>query len=324
MQELIECLIVPETWFFRDRAAFDLLVQIVRKAKSVRLFSVACATGEEPYSMAMALLAALIPPEKIRIDAIDISKNALLKAEKGLYGSHSFRGRGGEERERFFDKVKEGYQIKKEVRKLVHFSYDNICRLHDADGKTLYDVIFFRNLLIYLHPAAQKQALQNCGKLLLPDGVLIVTPAEAAIVARHGYQLKQMGRAFVLKKHEAKKETKHVAAKIALFPKPECAVKNVTAEGLEGAREMADSGRFKEAEALCRAYLANESMNAEAHFLLGAIRHAQGDEKEAEECFKKTVYLKPQHDEALVYLVLLAEKRGDKAQADQYRRRIKK
>lgn len=317
LEQLVAALVVPETWFFRDRAAFDLLIQKARgKSKSMRFLSVACSTGEEPYSIAMALLQASIPPHKILIDAIDISKSALQKAEKGLYTSHSFRGRAGEERERFFEKVSEGFQLKKEVLKLVHFSYDNICSLKGAVVKFLYDAIFFRNLLIYLHPKAQKLALQNCGRLLLPDGVLIVAPAEAAIVARHGFQPKQIGRAFVLSRQVTKRET------IGSLPAQHKI--NISASGLATAKELANKGELKEAEAVCRSYLATHHMDAEGHFLLGAIRHARGDEQEAEECFNKTVYLEPQHEDALMYLALLAEKRGDKEQASQLRKRLKR
>src|SRR6185503_14624441 len=91
LQELIEAVVVPETWFFRDADALTALVRIVRDAcvvserSLVRIMSLPCATGEEPYSMAMALLDAGIPPHRFQIDAVDISERALDEARLGVY-----------------------------------------------------------------------------------------------------------------------------------------------------------------------------------------------------------------------------------------------
>ncbi len=318
LQEVVERLIVPETWFFRDKAAFEQMVRDLHKPKRrfTRLLSIPCATGEEPYSMAMALLTNAISPETFRIDAIDISKMALVKAEKGFYSSHSFRGGHLDFRTRYFDEEKGGFQLKKEVRKLVHFSYGNIYHPSFAEGKTPYDLIFCRNLLIYLHPEAQKRALVACGKLLTAEGRLYVAPAEASIAKKHGFEVEHAGRAFLLKKAE-KKSVVPPVVKYAEAPlEPETL-------GLSEAKARADRGEFVEAESLCRHYLEVQIMDPEGYFLLGAIRHARGDEKEAESAFLKTVYLEPQHQEALTYLALLAEKRGETARANQFRRRIK-
>lgn len=100
LQELIDAIVVSETWFFRDPASFAAVVTRLRErpewvhpTSSVRILSLPCSTGEEPYSIAMALLNAGLQAERFRIDAIDISARALSAAKLGLYRRHSFRGR---------------------------------------------------------------------------------------------------------------------------------------------------------------------------------------------------------------------------------------
>ncbi len=90
LQALIEAVVVPETWFFRDREAFAALARLAREewlpsapqTGCCRLLSLPCSTGEEPYSMAMALLDAGVPADRFRIDAVDISAAALAQAER--------------------------------------------------------------------------------------------------------------------------------------------------------------------------------------------------------------------------------------------------
>src|SRR6266852_1112454 len=99
LQALIEAVVVPETWFFRDREAFATLASIGQEqwlrapADGVlRLLSLPSSTGEEPYSMAMALLDAGVPAHRFQVDAVDISARVLAYAGRRMYGKNSFRG----------------------------------------------------------------------------------------------------------------------------------------------------------------------------------------------------------------------------------------
>jgi CheR methyltransferase, SAM binding domain len=98
LQELIEAVVVLETWFFRDRDAFVALTRMIcedwlpaHAAGVLRLLSLPCSTGEEPYSMAMALLDAGVPRSRFQIDAVDISERALAVARRAEYRKNSFR-----------------------------------------------------------------------------------------------------------------------------------------------------------------------------------------------------------------------------------------
>jgi chemotaxis protein methyltransferase WspC len=99
LQELIDAVVVPETWFFRDRGAFAALAEVAlpewlrtHPHGVFRLLSIPCATGEEPYSLAMALFDANLPAARFQIDAFDVSERALESARRAVYGRRSFRG----------------------------------------------------------------------------------------------------------------------------------------------------------------------------------------------------------------------------------------
>jgi chemotaxis protein methyltransferase WspC len=99
LAQLIELLVIPETWFFRDRYPFEFLISHARttwlnplKISKIHLLSLPCSTGEEPLSLAIALLEAGLNPHQFQIDAVDISQNALDKAKQGIYRKNSFRG----------------------------------------------------------------------------------------------------------------------------------------------------------------------------------------------------------------------------------------
>lgn len=109
VQELIEAVVVPETSFFRDREAFAVLVRLIlvewlpaHPRGTLRLLSIPCSTGEEPYSMVMALLDAGFSLGQFEVDAVDISARALTQAKRGVYGMNSFRGENLSFRERYF------------------------------------------------------------------------------------------------------------------------------------------------------------------------------------------------------------------------------
>ena len=152
-QALIETLVVPETWFFRDREAFVALARLadarlVREpARVLRVLSAPCATGEEPYSIAMALLDAGIGPARFSIDAIDISARAIERARDGVYGRNSFRGHPLEFRDRHFSETAGGWRLDARVREPVRFVRASLFDLPlDTDAR--YDFIFCRNVLI--------------------------------------------------------------------------------------------------------------------------------------------------------------------------------
>ena len=135
LQALIEEVVVPESWFFRDSRPFEVLCQHARARRAcdpsrppLRVLSLPCAGGEEPYSIAMALIDAGLPPAQFQIDAVDISDRALARARRGVYSLNAFRGPDSSFRTRYFHQGPEGYALDAAVKGTVRFLRGNLHR----------------------------------------------------------------------------------------------------------------------------------------------------------------------------------------------------
>ncbi len=380
LEELIELLIVPETWFFRDGKPFDYLKTYVtsewlnqpngsttltdhRKTltdhrKTLKLLSVPSSTGEEPYSMAIALLEAGLNPKQFAIDAIDISQRSLAKARRGLYTKNSFRGDAWTGRSRYFQQTAEGYELCQLVKGLVNFQQGNVMTSLAIAPKQ-YDIIFCRNLLIYLKSEVCSQVLAALDRLLIPGGLLFVgasetgnvpdnyisirqpftfayqksKPSLAQLAPLNITQLRQMPSQLITPQTIAKQ---YEGGKIYSAPDtqqikasdPSASSKDLTPEptsslDLQKVRKLADDGRDVEAIALCKSYLAGHPTSAAAYTLLGELYQTQQN-PEAERCFQRAIYLEPTCYEALVHLALLKENQGDTVGAKIIQQRIQR
>lgn len=200
-QALIDALVVPETWFFREREAFAALARggaqrlAARPGELVRVLSVPCSTGEEPYSAAMALIDAGFAHEHFGIDAIDISAASIEAAMCGVYGRNAFRGDALAFRERYFHATPDGWQLADAVRRAVSFERAN---LFDwlAAHPVRYDFIFCRNVLIYFDREAQDRAIGLLHARLADGGMIFVGPAETGLMMRHEWMSAQIPLAF--------------------------------------------------------------------------------------------------------------------------------
>jgi chemotaxis protein methyltransferase WspC len=211
LQALIEAVVVPETWFFRDAPSFAALAQLTghdsrrHETEALRILSIPCSTGEEPCSIAMSLLDAGVRVEKMRIDAVDISERALARAARAIYGRNSFRGSDLAFRDRHFVATADGYRPSNLVLGAVHYQRGNI--LTDfAPEAGLYDVIFCRNLLIYFDRPTQDRAVASLGRMLKPAGWMFVGAAETALLSDHGFISAKLPFAFAFRKASAADE----------------------------------------------------------------------------------------------------------------------
>jgi chemotaxis protein methyltransferase WspC len=208
-EALLEELVVLETWFFRVPEAFAELVRFARTRRNagpdapLRIVSLPCATGEEPYSIVMALLEAGFPPESFRVDAADVSARALCRAQAGVFGEGAFRGAPAPMRDRFFDKVATGYAIHRTVRDRIRFLRGNLLDPGLLDGAPPYDVVFCRNLVIYLSERARTRAAAAVDRLLAPGGLLFVGHAETDIFRGAGFVRTPAPRAFACRRSAA-------------------------------------------------------------------------------------------------------------------------
>lgn len=331
--QLIERVVVPETWFFRDRAAFDAVVRhavdVWGPAHPGEIFRVLCApcsTGEEPYSLAMAFAQAGWSPGAFAIEAIDISRENIVRARAGVYRKNSFRGTDVSFREQFFEAVdRETWRVNDRVREPIVFTEGNLFTPGFAPGRASYHAIFCRNLLIYFDRPTQARAIEVLNALLLPGGLFAVGPAEPVLLFEHGFSTLKLPGAFLLARTPPRAPV--ASAPVALRPKRElpplppkprprpAAVTPARAvsaaiDTTATIQALADAGKLTEAAERGAALLGRES-TPELLYLLGVIADALGDAARAETFYRKALYLDPQHSAALAQLALHAEKLGD-------------
>ena len=192
-QALIEAVIVPETWFFRYPESFGTLGKLaaarasqLNGARPLRILSLPCSTGEEPYSIAMALFDAALAPQQFKVEAVDISPLSLQRARRGVYGKNSFRGDQLGFRERYFTQVDDGYRVDEKVREQVSFQTGNLLDPTLLVAQSAYDFVFCRNLLIYFDVDTQRQGFEALKRMTRDDGLLFIGPAEGSLLGRMG------------------------------------------------------------------------------------------------------------------------------------------
>ena len=349
-ERCLEELVVPETWFFRDREPFVLLKQslcgpwfLSHPGETVRILSAPCSTGEEPYSIAITLLTAGIAPRQFRLDAVDISRRALCAASRAEYGKGAFRQPLTDAQESFFIGTSRVRRVDEAVVRTVRFFRENLIDPRFLAGHEPYHIIFCRNVLIYLTEEARGLVLANISRLLAPDGILFVGHAEVGILLQHGFTVIRHARAFACQRTDESRSpgmdgdrmlhrvpappkipppVVAVAREEVASPMPIPISQSATVGALHAeALSLADRGLFDEAAALCRRYLQEQRPNADVYCLLGLIHEAAKRPGEAEECYLKALYLGPDHDETLIHLSLLYRQQGDGRRAALYRRR---
>jgi chemotaxis protein methyltransferase WspC len=338
---------VTETWFFRGgRSLFDRLSGFVadRAANQpvgpVRVLSVPCSTGEEPYSLAIALYERLLTPDAFSIDAVDVSERALAKAATARYGSFAFREPGPDVRPAYFRHVGDSWELLPHLRDTVRLLPANLTDVGFLAGERPYDLILCRNLFIYLTADARLRAMANIDRLLAPDGWLCMTAAEADRLPPGKFVPDGATEFGIYRRVEVGSDTHRALLRDAtppphlsgsaiprLMPASPVKPRSVTAppstpRTLESARLLADAGRLDEAQAVCEQLLRVQSADVDALALLGVIHLAARRENDALAAFRKVLYLNPDHVEALSHMIGLSERRGDKAQATALRRRL--
>ena len=357
---LVEEVVVAESWFFRDPQVFEFVARFATTLAAlpgrppVRMLSAPCAGGEEPYSIAMALLEAGLAPGQFTIDAIDVSRAALARATAGHYSANAFRNADVSFRDRWFMSGQGGNQLDQRIRGLVDFAHANLLAPGFRVDREPYDVIFCRNLLIYLGSDARARVEEVLDSLLKPDGLLVLGAAEPPIlrgnwipagaasifalrrgVAMHGPSQppagstgRRSGSAAPARRMAA---SRTAAAGPAASPPVAAATKATSGESesapapptidevLTRAGQLANAGRYHDALAFCEEARAAIPPSPALFFLMGMLHQAAGDLDRAEGCFHKTLYLDASHDEAILALALLATQRGDATMADTYR-----
>lgn len=205
-QSLINLLTVNETYFFRDfpqllSFAEHCLPELTSRKNAqgervLRIFSAGCSTGEEPYTLAIILLAMMedIKKWKIEIVAGDIDQNVLVKARRGTYETRSLRDVPPEYLSSYFSKQSNGsYTLNSEVKRMVRFEHMNLAGKEAVRQQGKFDFIFCRNLLIYFDDQSRKQLVDRFYVALSPGGFIFLGSSESVGRITTGFQVKRAG-----------------------------------------------------------------------------------------------------------------------------------
>jgi chemotaxis protein methyltransferase CheR len=367
VEVLASHLTVGETYFFRDKRTFavleeNILTELIRlregTERRLRIWSAGCATGEEPYSIAI-LLHKLIPDWErwnITLLATDINPHFLRKASAGEYGEWSFRDTSNWLRERYFEKTPGGrFRIAPPIRKRVSFSYLNLAEdpyPSLSNDTNAMDVIFCRNVLMYFTPQRQKRVVDNFYRSLTEQGWLIVSPSEASHVLFSSFATVHFPSAILYRKASDNAiGTSGLSAngfedatlrlppatflpdepeRISVVPEFHELLPSVAEERMERenpddsnamnrmARWFANQGQLTEALEWCEKALAADKLNAGCHHLRAMILQEQGATEQAIASLHRTLYLDPEFVMAHYSLGTLALRQGKAREAGKH------
>jgi chemotaxis protein methyltransferase CheR len=336
---LVTSLTIGETYFFRNTPQFAALRQhivpdiISRRGESraLRCWSAGCATGEEPYSIAM-LLTDLLPQHDIwqaSILATDINADFLARARGGLYGDWSFREMSAEQRNRFFTPEGGRWRLHADIRRMVHFTQLNLIDIiypSILNGTTAMDLILCRNVTIYFDEATTRQVVQRMYDALTPGGWLVVGHAEPQTSIYQQFEVhnfpdtiiyrKPLQAALFVSSTRARADASCSPAPMAArsmpmltaapsmpVPKQHVAVEPVdnrhaaSTAGhdvealLRKARTHLDNGAWQEAEAACQVVLAEQPLCVRAHYFLALAYEHQEQLAHALASYRRAVFL---------------------------------
>ena len=355
--QLIDEVVVRETWFFREPSAFALLCERFAPPHALgrpcRVLSIPCATGEEPYSIVMCLLRAGLPASEIEIHGVDVSRKSIELARRASYGNHSFR-MAVPGYDHYFERSAHGLRVVEQVRERVSLQQGNLLDSQLYAGAQ-FDAIFCRNLLIYFDRPARTAAMLNLHRLLRDDGLMFAGHSEALQFVEGGFRGVGDAGCFAFERPRPEQTRAAKAPPVATRRKPsqrpaptsgrsqrnsqraaarasKPPARRVSRRpasmrppgGLDEARALADRGELAAARTCCESHLAAKGPSAAGFCLLGVIKEASGDVQGALESFNKAVYMDAGHYESLSHIALLSEHAGDKRAASYWRQRAER
>ena len=314
---LVDAVVVGETRLFRDGSPFEALramavtrvaaASIGRSPVPMRVLSVACSTGEEPYSAAIALLAGGLPPQAVEVVAFDVSRVSLRAAESGVLARTATRGPVPEWAEPWLERRDDGtVVVPAAVRERVAFRVANVLA---PDVRGPFDAILCRNLLIYLTPPARARVAPWIRAQLAPDAPLFVGHAEVGVLLDGSWRRATGYGPYALEAVAATPrqitppappppaEPLTAAAPLAEAPR--------AGDAVAAAAALAHAGDRDAAVAMLDARVRAVPDDVEAHALLGVLHATAGRPAAARDALRRALYLDPGHAESRAQLALL-------------------
>jgi chemotaxis protein methyltransferase WspC len=338
--------------------SYDLLVHHLRRLwetsgrrSALRMLSVACATGEEPYSMAISAVQAGWPVPAVTVDAVDRNADTLAVAREGRYSLHRSRPQLPAWTAPWLRVENNQLCVAPPIQAAVNFLCADAVAAPESVPAGPYAIVFCRNLLIYLHDEARRRLVDNLAHWLEPEGLLFVGHAEQLESLRSRFRMVPHPGAFALRPVEAASENDPAPPVTRLPPwrgrmgsdrssrrgtgraSGTRQIGDAPGEGrvarqtptdvslIERARMAADQGHLQTALIDIQAALQSSPFSADLYQLLGSIQLSQGRLPEARDALRRAVYLNPDHEESLLQLAIVYQRLGDDARATRYRRR---
>jgi len=203
-QRVMDALSVQETYFWREMDQIRMLVDVVvpewfaKRRDPLRIWSAACATGDEPFTIAIALEeAGWFARAPIEIIASDASVTALEKARRGVYRDRAFRALPVKLRDRYFQPVPHGWSISPHLLVRVRFHRANLVSLPEIAGFATAPIIFCRNVFIYFSHDGIRRTVKSFAERMPPEGHLFVGVSESLLKLTSDFELQEIGGAFV-------------------------------------------------------------------------------------------------------------------------------
>jgi chemotaxis protein methyltransferase CheR len=218
-QHIMDAMTTNETSWFRDIYPYEILKEKLlpdlaqRKLKRIKIWSTACSSGQEPYSMSMVVSEYLtqrpgsLPVDGFEIIGTDISSTIMQQAKLGCYDGMSIaRGLSEERQKRFFRQNNNSWHVIDEIKDRVTFREMNLMQNYTLMGK--YDIIFCRNVLIYFSTELKKDIMRRLAQALNPGGILILGGSESISGYSDDFELLRWksGVVYILKENKYKRQ----------------------------------------------------------------------------------------------------------------------
>ncbi len=198
-----EALSVQETYFWREPLQIEALCRAIapgwikKLSVPLRIWSAACATGEEPYSIAIALEEAGLGSHPVQIIASDASADAIRKAQAALYRERSFRSCPEHLRAKYFTQAPGGWKLSDHIARRVNFRRANLFESADVAALANAHVIFCRNVFIYFSRHSIRQTVAHIALQMPPGGCLCVGASESLLRMTTDFELREIAGALV-------------------------------------------------------------------------------------------------------------------------------
>jgi chemotaxis protein methyltransferase CheR len=350
LRELLPLVTVGKTEFFRDSRQFNsfendvlpkLLQRVALEKRQARIWSAGCATGEEPYSIAMAALERGATPADILITATDINPVAIESARKGVFAGRRLIGLSELRIARFLQPATDGYEVKSHVKKLIQFSSNNLAApiWHDILSQSL-DVIFCRNVIIYFDQPTIAGVLERFYECLRPGGWLFLGYSESMFKFSTRFEMVEVAGTFVYQRPlagaartnpaqgekaprrsstdvETALRELRIARPLPAIPSTPSQIiampimnKKTPVERLAEVVDSVQNGAFPKALRLARLLCDDEPQDLAALLTLGNVYSLMGSVEEARSVFELALSRESFCVEARLYLAL-AEMQGN-------------